>query len=73
MHPHVAHNPIYYVAGMLIPETEEWMGRFHLKANEILQYAELDAQSVAEYEACMSMLHAQQVYMLWWDRVRENS
>lgn len=64
------HAPDYYVAGMLIHETGEWMGRFHLKPNELLEYAELDAQTVAEYEACLSMLHCQQVYSQWWNNIK---
>ena len=69
----IPHNPDYYVAGMLVHESGEWMGKFDLKPNELLEYAELDARTVAEYDACMCMLNSQQVYALWWDKVKKTS
>lgn len=66
----IPHIPAYYVAGMFSQTDDAWYGRFHLKANELLEYAELDAQTVAEYDACICMLAAQQVYEHWWKKVQ---
>lgn len=68
----IPHAPNYYVAGMYSETTDEWMGKFHLKAKELLEFAEVDAQTVAEYEACMCMLSSQQMYEYWWERVKNN-
>ena len=69
----ISHAPNYYVGGIYIEEMDEWMGRFHTTAEELLSYAENDVQTVAEYEVVLSLLSSQQTYKFWWDKVRREN
>jgi hypothetical protein len=47
-----------------------WCGEFAASIDELFDYAQNDVRSVEEYTIVLDMVQAQQVYSLWWDRVR---
>lgn len=67
---HEAHRPTNYVAGAFIHQKEMWIGEFEATAHELYAYAENDVRTVEEYAMLLDMIHAQQVYMMWWDSVQ---
>ena len=70
---HYRHIPSHYVGGAYIKQTEVWLGEFIATSNELYEYAINDVQSVEEYDMVTTMVIAQQVYELWWDRVKNEN
>lgn len=64
------HAPDFYIAGIYIHQTNVWCGEFAASIDELFDYAQNDVRSVEEYTIVLDMVQAQQVYSLWWDRVR---
>jgi len=67
-----AHNPAYYIGGCYISQNQVWLGDFAATAGELYEYLSHDVNTVEEYEVVLHMITAQQVYMLWWDRMTDN-
>lgn len=66
----ITHAPTHYVAGMFIEDSGKWIGIESASADELFHFLEHGAQTVDEYEVCLSMLGAQQVYEHWWNKVQ---
>jgi hypothetical protein len=66
------HKPSYYVSGVWVEDFEEWRGDFHATSGELFMYAEHDVETVEEYELLVNMIYAQQVYMMWWDKMKNS-
>jgi hypothetical protein len=62
-----AHRPEHYIGGVYIREHDVWCGEFHVTAKELLTYAEHDVNTIEEYDLVLTMLQAQQEYLMWWE------
>jgi hypothetical protein len=64
------HEPTLYVGGVYLSELDEWRGEFYASQRELLDYAEHDVSTVAEFDIVMTMAIAQYEYEAWWRKIR---
>ena len=68
----MTHLPKYYVGGIYVHHLGEWKGMFHAGADELFEYAENNVTTIEEYDVVLSMINAQQVYEIWWEKVQKS-
>ena len=66
------HMPKLYVGGIYLYQLDEWRGVFHASSEELFDYAENNVTTIEEYDIVLSMINAQQVYEIWWEKVQKS-
>jgi len=67
----IAHKPDYYVGGIYVEDEGVWKGNFIATSDELFNYAEHSVYTIVEYELVLGLIHTQQIYEIWWEKVQK--